>query len=276
MKKVENYSVLMSLYKKENPDNLKLAIDSMINQTIKPNEIILVEDGPLTTELYDVLNIYKDKYNDLLKIIKSKENIGLGLALNLGLKNCKNELVARMDTDDYSLPNRCEKQLEAFEKDKELDIVGCAIMRFKDNINETTASTSKVLTDTKDIYEYTKRRSPFCHPSVMFKKITVLKCGGYRDLRRNQDIDLFGRLMYSGAKATNLSDSLICFRTNNDLAKRKKSWLNSQSYIKTIYRFYKMGYSSFSDYLIVLIAQTVIFIIPIWMQKLIYKYLLKR
>ena len=97
---MEPYSVLMSLYKKEHPEYLRLALDSMINQTVKPDEIVLVEDGPLTDELYAVV----EEYKDYLTIVVNKTNLGLGLALNEGLKACRNELVARMDTDDISKP----------------------------------------------------------------------------------------------------------------------------------------------------------------------------
>ena len=111
---MEKYSVLMSLYKKEHPEYLRPALDSMINQTVKPDEIVLVEDGPLTEELYTVVEEYKAKYPDLLHIVVNEKNLGLGLALNEGLKVCRNELVARMDTDDISKPDRCEKQLKRF------------------------------------------------------------------------------------------------------------------------------------------------------------------
>ncbi|HCT15933.1 MAG TPA: glycosyl transferase, partial [Ruminococcaceae bacterium] len=120
---MEKYSVLMSLYKKEKPEYLVTAIDSMICQTVKPDEIVIVKDGPLTPELEGVLNEYVNKYPELFDIVESKENIGLGRALNLGLTHCRNELVARMDTDDISKPERCEKQLEKFENDSELSLL---------------------------------------------------------------------------------------------------------------------------------------------------------
>ncbi len=115
---MEKYSVLMSLYKKEHPEYLRLALDSMLNQTVKPDEIVLVEDGPLTPELYAILDEYP-----MLHRVKNEKNLGLGLALNEGLKVCRNELVARMDTDDISKPDRCEKQLRRFEEKPELAIV---------------------------------------------------------------------------------------------------------------------------------------------------------
>ena len=121
--KMEKYSVLMSLYFKEKPEYLRLAIQSMVDQTLKPDEIVIVKDGQITSELQRELDVFVDKYPILFKIVGYENNRGLGLALNYGLEHCKNELVARMDTDDIAKPNRCEKQLMAFEKDQDLSIV---------------------------------------------------------------------------------------------------------------------------------------------------------
>lgn len=271
---MEKYSVLMSLYKKENPTFLKLAIDSMLQQTIFPDEIVIVEDGPLTEELYKVIDNYILKYPDLFTIVKNEINLGLGLSLNNGLKICKNELVARMDTDDISKPYRCEKQLNVFKNNPELSIVGSYIDEFKDDTSNII-SVRKVPCETKEIYNYAKRRSAFNHPVVMYKKSKVLECGGYSNLRRNQDVDLFGRMLFSGYKAKNIDEALLWFRNNDDLAKRRRSWENTISYIKTIKKFWKMGYSNFNDFLMVLIAQLTMYILPLKLQHLIYKKFLR-
>ena len=124
---MEKYSVLMSLYSKENPEYLRTAIDSIINQTVQPDEIVIVKDGPLTEELDKVVADYEQRYPLLFHIVVSESNIGLGKALNLGLNACRNELVARMDTDDIAKPERCEKQLQMFENNAELDLLGSAV-----------------------------------------------------------------------------------------------------------------------------------------------------
>lgn len=271
---MRKYSVLMSLYIKEKPEYLKQSIQSMIDQTVIPDEIVIVKDGPITSELNDVLNEYIDKYPKLIKIVESKENIGLGMALNLGLKNCRNELVARMDTDDISLPDRCEKQLEMFEKDNELVIVGTMVDEFYDNPN-IIISSRIVPTEYKDIYEFAKRRSAFNHPTVMYKKSKVFEVGGYSDLRRNQDVDLFGRMLFAGFKAANIDKSLLLFRSNSNLLKRRRSWENTRSYIATIRKLHHIGYSSFIDYIIVLLSQTIMFLCPIKMQNWLYKKFLR-
>lgn len=268
---MEKYSVLMSLYKKEHPEYFRLALDSILNQTVKPDEIVLVEDGPLTDELYAVV----EEYKPFLKIVVNERNLGLGLALNNGLKACRNELVARMDTDDISKPNRCEKQLRRFEKKPELSIVGSHIDEFSGDPSNVI-SQRKVPLTSEAIYNFAKKRSAFNHPAVMYRKSAVLAEGGYSDLKRNQDVDLFGRMLFAGDKAENIDESLLWFRSSDELTARRKSWQNTKSYIDTIKKFWKMGYSSFSDYVKVAIAQTGMFLLPKSAQNWVYKKFLRK
>lgn len=266
----KKYSVLMSLYKKEKPEYLRLALDSMLNQTVAPDEIVLVEDGPLTDELYAVLEDYP-----MLHRVKNETNLGLGLALNVGLKECRNELVARMDTDDCSKPDRCEKQLARFAEKPYLAIVGSHIDEF---VGDTSNVISQriVPTTSEEIYNFAKKRSAFNHPAVMYSKTAVLANNGYADLKRNQDVDLFGRMQFEGYKAENIDEALLWFRSSDELAKRRKSWQNTWSYIATIRKFWKMGYSGFADYAMVAVAQTGMYLMPVKVQNFIYKKFLRK
>lgn len=272
---MEKYSVLLSLYKKEHPEYFRLAMDSMIQQTVQPDEIVLVEDGPLTEELYALVEEYQKNHPELLNVVVNEKNLGLGLALNEGLKVCRNELVARMDTDDISKPDRCEKQLRRFAEKPGLAIVGSHIDEFV-GTKENVISQRCVPTSSEAIYQYNKKRSAFNHPAVMYKKSAVLACNGYSDLKRNQDVDLFGRMMFSGYKAENIDEALLWFRSSDELAARRKSWENTKSYIATIKKFWKMGYSSFTDFAIVAIAQTGMYLMPLSLQNWVYKKLLRR
>ena len=211
---MEKYSVLMSLYIKEKPEYLQLAIQSMIDQTYKPDEIVIVKDGKITPELQQVLDTFFSNNPELFNIVGYEENRGLGLALNYGLDYCRNELVARMDTDDISKPERCEKQIKRFEEKPELSIVGSWVDEFNET-PENVVSVRAVPETTEDIYIFAKRRSAFNHPAVMYKKSKVLENGGYSDLRRNQDVDLFGRMLFNGCKAENIGESLLFFRSND-------------------------------------------------------------
>ncbi len=272
---MEKYSVLMSLYIKEKPEYLRSAIDSMLNQSAAPDEIIIVKDGKITDELQAVLDDYTAMHPHLFNIIGYDENKGLGVALNYGIEHARNELIARMDTDDISKPDRCEKQLRMFEENEELSIVGAFVDEFYSDPNEVV-SVRAVPTEHDEIYKFAKKRSAFNHPVVMYKKTAVLSFGGYGDLRRNQDVDLFGRMLFGGCKAANIAESLLWFRSNNALAKRRKSWENTKSYINTIKKFWKMGYSSFGDYMLIAIAQTGMFLCPAKLQHWIYKKFLRK
>lgn len=269
------YSVLMSLYRKENPEYLRASLDSMLNQTAPPDEIVLVEDGPLTEALYEVLDEYQKRYPKLLRRYRMKQNLGLGLALNYGLKVCRNELIARMDTDDISKPERCRKQLERFAQRPDLAIVSCHVEEFVGDPSNVTAC-RRVPVVPEQIYQFGKRRSAFNHPAVMYRKSRVLEQGGYADLKRNQDVDLFGRMLYAGNKAENIDEALLWFRSSDEHARRRKSWENTWSYIAVIKKFWKMGYAGFFDYALVAAAQLMMYLMPVRLQNCVYKRLLRK
>ncbi|RBP58081.1 glycosyl transferase family 2 [Alkalibaculum bacchi] len=269
------YSVLMSIYHKEKPDFFIESIESMLRQTIKPDEIVIVKDGPITPELEKIIDIYIQQEPGLFTIVPLKKNLGLGLALNEGLKQCKNELVARMDTDDISLENRCELQLKEFENNSGLCIVGTWTNEFYDEPSNIV--TSRIVPEKhEDIMRFSRRRSPFNHPTVMYKKSAVLDCGGYQDVLRKEDIDLFIRMLHNGCLSMNIPKPLLLFRSNEDNYKRRKTWVNCRSYISVIYKFWKKGYSSTTDLVVVVIGQVVMFLSPVWLLKILSDNILRR
>lgn len=235
----KKYSVLMSLYKKEKPEYLTLAIDSMLNQTFPPDEIVLVEDGPLTKELYEVL----DKY-PMLHRIKNETNLGLGLALNVGLKECRNELVARMDTDDIALLCRCEKQLNFMNNNPNISIVGGQIEEFIDNEKDIIGKREVPINDL-DIKKFLKKRCPFNHMTVMFRKKDVLSAGSYRDWFCNEDYDLWIRMTLCNFKFANLSDTLVYVRTGKDMYQRRggeKYFLSELNIQRLMHTYHLIGF----------------------------------
>lgn len=269
------YSVLISVYCKENPEYLKLSIQSMVDQTLKPDEIVIVKDGKLTDELDNIINEFLLINSCLFTIVTLKKNVGLGLALNEGLNACRNELVARMDSDDISLENRCELQCKEFEKNQRLSIVGTMTDEFFEEPNNVV--TSRIVpTEHSEILKFSRRRSPFNHPTVMYKKSEVIGCGGYHDVKRKEDIDLFARMLNQGCIAMNIDKALLLFRSNEDNFKRRKSWENCVSYINVIYNFWKKGYSRIDDLLFVTIGQVVMFLAPIWLLKLLSNSFLRK
>lgn len=217
------YSVLMSVYAKENPEYFRIAVESMVNQTVKPDEIVIVQDGPLPSELDEMLREFSEKYPDLITIVVSEENIGLGLALNLGLAQCRNELVARMDTDDISLPERCQKQLKVFSEYPNLSIVGSNIAEF---IHDPENITTRRIVPEKhrEIIEFLKHRCPMNHVAVMLKKTEVQESGGYQHLLYNEDYYLWVRMFLNGCKFSNISSDLVLVRIGNDMYQRRGGW----------------------------------------------------
>ena len=267
------YSVLMSVYIEEKPKYFDESLKSMVNQTLMPDEIVVVKDGKLNPELEGIIKKYDEEYPQLFTIVSIKENIGLGRALDEGIKHCRNGLIARMDTDDISLSNRCEIQVDKFNEKPELSIVGTNTDEFYDTPDNIISSRRVPITN-DEIYRFMKRRSPFNHPTVMYRKRDVLQCGGYGKMRRKQDLDLFSRMINSGCKAENINQPLVLFRSNEDSFNRRQSWSYVKSYIDVQYEIWKRGHCSMSDLLYVIAGQLFMYIAPSELVKTIsHKFL---
>ncbi len=269
------YSVLMTVYKKDNPEYFRIALLSMIKQSRKPNEIVLVKDGPISQEIQDVIDKINMKYPNIIVQIQIANNVGLGLALNEGIKICKNELIARMDSDDISLPDRCKKQIAEFEKNPKLDIIGCSVIEFVGEPNHKLGKRNVPL-DNESIHKYCRRRDPFNHPTVMYRKSKLEAVGGYSDLRKNQDTDLWIRMLSQGAICANLPEPLLRFRFDKNTYKKRKSWLNTKLLINIRWKAFRSGFCSIIDFLEVAILQIILYILPVYFQKIIYRKLLRK
>lgn len=269
-----DYSVLLTVYKTDNPESFRLSLESMLNQTIPSNDVVIVKDGPVPIEIEEVIKELSHNHPEIHSL-QLETNMGLGLALNEGIKVCKNELIARMDSDDISLPTRCEKQLSLFENDSELDIVGCPVKEFVGTPNNIVGKRDVPL-DNESIHRYNKRRDPFNHPTVMYRKSKVLKYGPYGNYRKNQDTDLWIKLLSNGCKAANCSEYLLLFRFDEGTYKKRKSWVNTKLLIEIRRKAWKNGYCSFIDYLFVSCAQLGIYVLPEGFQKFVYTKLLRK
>ena len=229
----DNFSVAISVYKNDKADFFDRALESITDlQSIKPNEIVLVVDGPIGDELNSVIAKYENKYS-ILKTVRLSENGGLGNALKIAVENCTNELIARMDSDDISLPNRFEEQLKMFKDNPDLDIVGGNISEFIDTEENIVAYREVPLTDS-DIKEYLKVRCPLNHVSVMYKKSAVLKSGGYLDLFWNEDYYLWIRMCEQNCKMANTGTVLVNVRTGQDMYKRRggRKYYKSEKFLQ--------------------------------------------
>lgn len=216
----DKYSVLMSLYIKENADNFRAAIYSMINQTIKPDEIILVEDGPLTDELYSIIEEIKIEFPNLITSIVHEKNYGLGIALQHGVEVSRNEIIARMDTDDVAKLDRCEKQLNFLNRHLDVAIVGGQIEEFIGEISNVVGKREVPLTNI-ELKEYIQKRCPFNHMTVMFRKSNIINVGNYKDWFWNEDYYLWIRLAIAHTKFANLPETLVMVRTGEDMYQRR-------------------------------------------------------
>ena len=270
------YTVLMSVYYKEKPEYLSLSIESMLNQTVKPDEFIIVKDGPLTTELDEVINNFVTAYPKTFNIIVNETNLGLGPALAKGIENSKNELIARMDSDDYVVSTRCERQLEKFREDPKLGMVGSYEAEFVDDI-DNVISIHRVTSENDEIERFMHRRCSVLHPTVMYKKSAVLKSGNYQSVLLYEDYDLFARMVLEyHIKSYNIPEPLYYIRTSEDFFKRR----GGIKYAKTVLKFkwgqYRKGYMSLMDFCISGLGQAFVCVLPNSLRKIFYMKFLRK
>ena len=268
-------SILMSVYIKEKPEYLRTSLKSAINQTVRVKEIVLVLDGPITDQLQSVIEESQKECSDLIKLIPLKENVGLGKALAIGVEKCKYDLVARMDTDDIMIPTRIEKQIAEFTSDLDLTIVGSNIDEFYDS-PESIVGRRVVPETNEEICNFSKKRNPFNHMTVMFKKSAVLDVGNYQPMMGFEDYYLWVRLLKAGYKGKNIQESLVFARTGEDMYARrggKKYFLNGLKGRKAIYQ---AGLGSMSDYLISCSAHVVVSLLPNKIRGQIYENKLRK
>lgn len=268
------YSVLMSVYFKENPNFFRMSVESMLGQTLPPKEIVIVCDGKLTDELDVVVDEFENSYNGLIKILRLDENSGLANALNKGLKICNCEYIARMDTDDISVNDRMECQLSEMIKNN-ADISSGTIEEFE--TDENVIKCKKTLPKTQgEILEYAKRRNPFNHPCVVFKKSKVLEVGGYERYNLFEDYHLWIKMLSAGCDGFNLEKTLLKMRTGSGMYARRGgiSYLKSASRVERYKR--KIGFSSRLDYIMCMVVKIVFSLVPSKVRAFFYEKLLRK
>ena len=270
------FSVLMSVYYKENPSWFKTALDSVINQTLQPNEIVLIEDGKLTDELYKVIEEYKNQYSNLFKIIPLEKSSGLGEALRVGILNCSNELIARMDTDDIAKNDRFKKQIQFFQEHPNVDLVGSWISEFEDEPDKII-SYRQLPIEHQEIYKFGQFRCPVNHMTVMYRKDTVLKAGNYQTFKNIEDYYLWGRMLKQGAVFANIPECLVNVRAGNSMLKRRANltyFFNSEFPLHT--ELYRMGFINLKQYLRNISSKFLLRAIPQWAMAIIYRKFLRK
>lgn len=252
------FSVLISIYRKENPDWFREALDSVFAQTVQPTEIVLVEDGPLTPELYAVIDEYQEKH-PIFNIVKNETNLGLGLALRNGVEAAKTDILVRMDTDDIIPEYRFEHQLQKMGEG--YDVVSCWAQLFMGDFDKVIAVKTRP-EHHDEIVKLAHKRSPICHAGTVFRKSALMKAGNYQHCKLYEDYHLVARLIMSGARFYNCQEELYYVRVTPEQMNRR----SGMDYLKTELAFFKefkkMGFFSTRDYLLNSVIRIVVRLMP--------------
>lgn len=261
------FSVLISIYRSEKPEWLQEALESVFSQTVQPDEIVLVKDGPLTEELESVLVEYEKKH-PIFHFVVNETNLGLGMALQKGVLACKNEIIARMDTDDIIPPDRFEKQLAKIEEG--YDVVSCWSQLFQGE-RENVIAVKKRPEHHEEIVKLAHRRSPVCHAAAILRKSAVLNAGNYQHRELYEDYNLWVRMILSGAMFYNVQEVLYEVRTTEEQMKRRSGWKYLKSELKNLKEFYSLGFFSFGDLLLNFAIRIVARLMPGKLQSFVLK-----
>lgn len=271
------YSVLMSVYKNDNPNFLKLALNSIYEaQTRKPDEIVVVFDGPLNEGLYKILNEFRNGKEDIVKYYQQEKNKGLGEALRIGSEKCNGDYIFRMDSDDISVDDRFEKQIAYIETHPDIDVVGGNIEEFKESINEKKLRKRVYFMNHNDIVKMSKHRNPMNHVTVAIKKESLFKAGGYLPLSYVEDYYLWIRMINKGFKLANLEDALVYVRIGNGFTTRRgykaqiESWDILQKYMVVNNMITKKEANKNMIYIKLFVNM------PAWIKKILYSTILRR
>ena len=267
------FSVLMSVYYKDNVFFLNAAIESIyISQILKPDQVVIVCDGPLSIKHHDILNYWKNKYPLIFNIHYLPSNLGLANALNFGISFCKFDYIARMDSDDISSPSRFQKQIQFLSTNPNLVFFGSNVAEFNTNY-EKYICLKKVPLSNLDIIKYSKFRNPFNHMSVFFKKSYILDLGGYRNILGYEDYDLWVRLLQKNYLCANMQEVLVFARIGNNMVNRRRGIMLFKNDMKLQILFYKLNYINIFELFRNIIIRCIPRLMPVFLVKYIYKIL---
>ena len=268
------YSVLMSVYAKDRAAWFEEAIECMANQSWPPEEILIVEDGPIPEELHCVEEACMNRHPGVIRRMALEKNVGLGKALHAGVEKCACEWIARMDADDVSDLTRCEKELRAAQE-KNADMVGCDCTEFTESVDHTMAY--RLFPEShEELIRFSRRRTPFCHPAVMMQKSAVLKAGNYQSVHLLEDYDLFVRMLARGAVGCTVKEILFHVRVSEDFYSRRGGLRYVSELLKFNARLLKKGWMSPADFLARSGGNIVVGLAPRALRIWIYRRLLRK
>jgi glycosyltransferase involved in cell wall biosynthesis len=265
-----SFSVVLPTYSGDVPSELCQSIESLANQTILPDELFIIKDGPLTDDLESTIEEKSKAFPTTIRTHQIEKNRGLGHALQVGIKNCTYNIVARMDADDISVPSRFEQQITFLDKNPEVDVIGGYIEEF-DPVTSSIIARREVPTSHEEIKRLAKFRSPINHGTVMLNKEMVLSAGNYRDVDRMEDYDLWVRMLLNGARFANLPEVLVKVRAGKKMYERRGGWEYAREEIRTQVEFYRRGFISPPIFVFNVITRTPLRLVPNRIRGVIYK-----
>ena len=269
------FSLLMSVYKNEQPLFLKASLDSIVAQTIQPNQVVIVKDGPLTPELEAVLESYHQIWGERYKLISLPSNRGLGAALNEGTKYVTSEWIARMDSDDIAVSNRFEIQLDVIRNHPEVALIGGQVDEF--NFDPTKTIGRRAVPQTNnDIRAFLKLRNPFNHPTVMVKKTVLVSVGGYQPDGKIEDYFLWTRILAQDQVGINVPQVLVPMRVGSGMYGRRGDWGNLNHFFKLRNFMKKNGMINQREKMVGDVMQLGNLIVPESIRKIIYTKILHK
>lgn len=245
------FSVSMCVYAGDKPEWFEVALNSIKNQTVKPAEITLVVDGPVSEATEMIISRFNDSCEDAIafKVVRLQKNSGHGIARRTSVANCSNELVALMDADDIACEDRFERELSLFVNSNDTDLAGGDIAEFIDR-SDNVVGYRKVPTTDEEIRRYIKKRCPFNQMTVMFKKRVYEKAGGYLDWYCDEDYYLWIRMLLCGCHFANTGSVMVHVRVGKEMYQRRGGVRYFKSEAKLQKLMLDKGIIGFGRYLI--------------------------
>jgi len=265
-------AVLMSTYRGESPEHLRQSLDSLVAQTLQPDEVVVVKDGPLTCELEGVLSHYTLKLP--LVIVPLAKNGGLGTALAEGLRHCGSEFVARMDTDDVCPPTRLEMQARFMKQHPDCSVLSASAAEFSGDFIQPYA-----IRTGPDIVKrgpYARFRNPIGHHSaVFFRRVDVLASGGYQTCPFFEDYDLWARMMMLGYRLYNMPEVLVFVRAGSEMLRRRRGMKYIRYEVNFLRKMHKIGFLSTPYFLANLLVRIPCRLLPEILLRRFYRAFLR-
>lgn len=267
------FSVLISVYYKDDPVFFEMALHSIFtDQTVKPSEIVIVVDGPVGIGLQLILDKWDASTDGLVTICQLPANVGLGNALQLGLKVCNHELVARMDSDDISRRDRFEMQLSCFTTDPSLVVCGSNVAEFVDDF-EVISGVRKLPVGATEIAKFALHRNPINHPSVMFKRSRVIEVGGYLDMPCFEDYYLWVRCIMAGYPLYNVQENLVFMRAGKPQLLRRSGLVYAKHEYKFLNHLLEIGFLKSRTFFPQVMVKFILRLAPIFIVGKVYSAL---